>query len=181
LATTQVFEVDHPATQVIKQRVIKRLGLKSDHVTYVGVDLESDDMVARLCAAGFESLSPSLWLWEGVTQYLTHQAVDATLEVVRDLSAPGSAIVLTYIDSRALGEQSPFPESRRWTKAVERAGEPWRFGLLPTNAEAFFADRGFRLRRDISTSTSDTGQSPEPRRLQGSALYRVALAELETT
>ena len=56
---------------------------------------------ARLAAAGHDPARPTFTLWEGVTMYLTREALDATLDAVRDYSAPGSVVAFNYAD-RAL-------------------------------------------------------------------------------
>jgi methyltransferase (TIGR00027 family) len=181
LADRHVFEVDHPVTQAAKRSVIARLGLATAHVAYVPVDFEHDDLAARLVAADFERTAKTIFLWEGVTQYLTGEAVDATLTVIKDLAPAGGLLFVTYIDSRTFTEPCPFPEARRWLRWVERAGEPWIFGLLPDEAEEFFALRGFRLRQDISTlDASRAWRDQYHRRELGSGLYRVATCEIET-
>ncbi|GLY34308.1 S-adenosyl-L-methionine-dependent methyltransferase [Amycolatopsis sp. NBRC 101858] len=157
LAGRAVFEVDHPATQARKRAVL------GEGPRYVPVDFERDDLPACLLESGFDQGKPSVFLWEGVTNYLTAGAVDATLAAVHGL---GGDLVFTYVDVRALHEPSPFPEARRWVRAVARSGEPWTFGLLPAETRAFLAERGFDLRKDVSTHEAGGG----------SRLYRIAIA-----
>ena len=114
LADRHVFEVDHPATQTAKRAVIDRLGLEHTHIAYVAVDFERDDLATELDAAGFDRSSPTLFIWEGVTQYLTREAVEATLTVIRGLAVSGTFVIVTYVDARALDDPSPFPEAHRW-------------------------------------------------------------------
>jgi methyltransferase (TIGR00027 family) len=177
LAACPVFEVDHPATQATKRAVVDRLDLRREHLTYVPVDFEVDDLAGALRRAGFDTAVPAVFVWEGVTNYLTREAVAATLETVRGLAAAGSRLVLTYVDRRALVEPSPFAEARRWVRGVARVGEPWTFGLLPEEATGFLAEHGMRLRAD--TSTYDAGRKWfTGRRERGSRLYRIAVADV---
>lgn len=178
LADMPVFEVDHPATQAAKRAAIDKLGLDQNRIRYVAVDFERDDLHAQLRAAGFDHTAPTVVVWEGVTNYLTAEAVDATLAVVRDLTAAGGLLVMTYIDARVLAEPGAFPEAPRWLRAVARAGEPWTFGLLPTETPAFFTARGFRLRSDVSTLDAGRAWLASMHRSdRPSALYRIATAE----
>ena len=141
------------------------------------VDFEVDDLASALRGAGFDSAVPAVFVWEGVTNYLTRAAVAATLDTVHDLAAAGSRLVLTYVDRRALVEPSPFPEARRWVRGVARAGEPWTFGLLPEEATEFFAEHGFWVR--VDTSTYDAGRVWfDGRRERGSRLYRIAVTDV---
>jgi methyltransferase (TIGR00027 family) len=96
LAETVVFEVDHPATQAFKRERAETLRRAAREVRYVGVDFERDDLGERLGASGHDATRPTTWIWEGVTPYLTEDAVDATLGVIRARTAEGSALVMTY-------------------------------------------------------------------------------------
>ncbi len=178
LARREVFEVDHPATQAAKRAVVDRIGLDSGHVTYVPVDFEHDKLADALLAARFDPVARSTFVWEGVTNYLTRDAVDTTLAVIHDLARGGGVLIVTYVDARALAHSSPFPEARRWVRAVARAGEPWTFGLDPDDASTYFSERGFRLIRDVSTL--DAGRAwmmAQGRSELGSGLYRIAIIE----
>ncbi len=178
LSCGRIFEVDHVATQSAKRFVVDRLGLDSRSVTYVPVDFERDSLAHSLLASGFDPNARSIFIWEGVTNYLTSDAIDATLAVILDLTTGGGVLILTYVDAKALVDPSPFPEARRWVRAVARAGEPWTFGLDPADANRYFAERGFRLRRDVSTL--DAGRQwfrAQGRSERGSALYRIAVLE----
>jgi methyltransferase (TIGR00027 family) len=180
VATARVFELDHPATQRAKRQVISRLGLSNDHVVHAPINFEHDDLHQVLTSAGIERNSPVVFVWEGVTNYLSARAVDDTLATIRRLSgSPHAALIATYVDIRALDDPSPFPEARRWTKAVRGAGEPWTFGLHPDAASQYFRDRGYQIRSDISTK--DAGRqllNGLHRAEQGSALYRVLVADI---
>lgn len=96
LAEAVVFEVDHPATQAFKRERAGRLPRVAREVRFVGVDFERDDLGERLGASGHDPTRPTTWIWEGVTPYLTEDAVDATLGVVEARSAEGGALVMTY-------------------------------------------------------------------------------------
>ena len=99
----RVFEVDEPATLAAKrERIEARLGAMPAHVSLVAMDFERDDLAERLAAAGFAAGEPSFFIWEGVTGYLSAEAVDATLRELAALGAPGSRVVFTYLDAEAL-------------------------------------------------------------------------------
>ena len=78
------FEVDHPATQARKVAIVAGEGIDARGVVYVPVDFERDRLDTELLAVGFDPGRPAIFVWEGVTNYLTAGAVDATLAVIRD-------------------------------------------------------------------------------------------------
>jgi methyltransferase (TIGR00027 family) len=172
----RVFEVDHPETQRVKQA---RLGPVPDELHYVAVDFEHDDLPSRLEAAGYVSGRPAVFLWEGVTNYLTPAAVDATLAAAHALSASGSRLIFTYVDRRAIDVgEAAFPEAGRWLQAVRQRGEPWTFGLIPEEVPTYLRERGFELREDVSTADAGLKYFPACGRTEtGSRLYRVAVAD----
>jgi methyltransferase (TIGR00027 family) len=184
-----VFEVDHPATQQAKREVLARVlaGIAAGdplawHVRLVPVDFERDDLARALRAAGYRDSSPSLFVWEGVSNYLTPAAVDQTLGAVHGLAATaaGSLLVFTYVDRAVVaGDRSRFPEARRWVKGVRRRGERWRFGLAPAEVAEFLSRRGFGLIGDLSAAQAGERYfRPLGRRERGSALYHVVTASV---
>jgi methyltransferase (TIGR00027 family) len=177
LAAMPVFEVDHPATQMAKRSVVDSLGLSSATVTYVAVDFERQSLEQELCAAGLATGAPSLFIWEGVTNYLSASAVDETLSTIGRVTGPGTVLVFTYINAGVLDGSVSFPEARRWLGSVRRAGEPWTFGLVPESIAGFLGDRGFVLESDVSTKQAgERWFAALGRREHGSALYHVAVA-----
>jgi methyltransferase (TIGR00027 family) len=174
----RTFEVDHPATQARKIAIVAGEGLDTRRVMYVPVDFERDRLDVELLADGFDPARPSIFVWEGVTNYLTESAVDATLAVVRTLAAPGSVLVFTYVHAGVLDGTVEFPEAVRWVHNVQRAGEPWTFGFLPERVPEHLRERGFDVVTDVSTRDADRGGfAALGRREVGSDLYHVVVAE----
>jgi methyltransferase (TIGR00027 family) len=152
LADTRVFEIDHPATQGHKRRVLAELGVESPS-TYVTWDFETqatDDLPAALAEAGHDAKAPSLTIWEGVTMYLTEPAIDASLRAIASWSAPGSQLAMTYFAKSRLVE--PSWTTRAIAAVVSRVGEPWRFGWSPAELPGYLEGRGLELVRDIALS-----------------------------
>jgi methyltransferase (TIGR00027 family) len=152
LRAMRVFEVDHPSTQAFKRRVVDRRLRNSAHVTFVPVDFERDDLARTITNAGFARGAPTFVLWEGVTNYLTADAVDEVFGVLRELVAPGSPIVFTYIDRAMLDGTHAFTGGAESSRAVQKVGEPYTFGLRPEDVGAYLEARGFELARDNAVS-----------------------------
>lgn len=146
LADTVVFEVDHPSTQADKRARIGEAELRAREVRFVGVDFERDDLGERLAASGHDAKTKTTWIWEGVTPYLTPDAIGATLDVVAARSAPGSAIVVTYVPPDHSGVLGPL------RAAVEPAfrilGEPLRGLMTPAEAAAVVEAHGMTVEED---------------------------------
>jgi methyltransferase (TIGR00027 family) len=96
-AAVRVFEIDHPDMQREKRaRLSRARGQNRDSRVFVPVNFERDRLDQCLDRAGFSPALATFWIWEGVTQYLTLAAVEATLRAVSEHSASGSRLALTY-------------------------------------------------------------------------------------
>ena len=147
----RVFEVDHPDTQRAKIQKVKRIfGSLPSHVTYVGLDLDEKKLGEGLLKAGYRKDKKTLFIWEGVTVYLTPEAVDETLAFVAGNSGKGSSIIFDYAFQFALDATSDSEEAKKWRKAYERRGEPPKFALKEDAVEEFLSRRGFYQVKSVS-------------------------------
>ena len=145
----RVFEVDYPSTSASKRaRLAALLGALPDHVVFVALDFDRQPLLAALDAAGCDRRRRSVLIWEGVTNYLSAAAVDATL---RDLAtfAAGSPLLFTYVHRGLLDGSTPFEGMERLAATLQRAGEPWTFGFDPAELPAYLAERGIELLDDV--------------------------------
>jgi methyltransferase (TIGR00027 family) len=179
MRSARVFEVDHPATQATKRKVVEARVVAEHraHVRFVGVDLMHDPLSTALERAGFTNAERTFVIWEGVTNYLTADAVDNTLRTLARITASGSRIVLTYVDKAALDGTGDFRGV--WQEATKRHGEPWTFGLSPEDVPEYLRERGMNLTLDLSTrDAADRYLPPERRNEPAAAFYRIAAAEV---
>jgi methyltransferase (TIGR00027 family) len=172
LAGAAVFEIDRAETQAAKRARVP----DGSTVRYVAVDFLRDDVGDKLAAAGWQSQRRSLFLWEGVTNYLTE---DAVAKVMRwfATAAAGSTVVFTYVHRGLLDGTVPFTGGERIVENVKRLGEPWTFGLRPDQVGDFVAQSGLRLRDDLGADDYRRrylGDAP----MTGYAFYRLAVADV---
>jgi len=182
IAATRVFELDLPPTQRAKLGRLKRhpQGAR-DHVTYVPIDFERADLADVLEQAGFRTDRIAAFVWEGVTNYLTARAVDHTIRTVARIAAPDSRLIFTYVHRGVLDGSVAFDEADRWASAVRARGEPWTFGFDPAEVGQYLHARGFTLVEDRSMlEASNAFITHGTQRLQGSALYHVAVAQRDS-
>ncbi|SEU02051.1 class I SAM-dependent methyltransferase [Nonomuraea wenchangensis] len=141
----RVFEVDHPATQEWKKRLLADAGISvPEFLTFVGVDFEREDLNSRLGAAGFAFDRPAFVSWLGVSMYLTAEAVSATLTAFAAF-APGSELVMEYaLPPEARDALSEEMAGYALPAAAER-GEPWLTFHTPESVTALLAGHGLRV------------------------------------
>jgi methyltransferase (TIGR00027 family) len=102
LGSLIVFEVDDPPFQAWKRRRIAELGIhEPKQVRYAPCDFETMSVEKALDEQGFAKDEPSFISWLGVTQYLTRDAIRATLRWAGSLPK-GSEINLTISEPGAL-------------------------------------------------------------------------------
>ncbi|MQA10300.1 MAG: SAM-dependent methyltransferase [Pseudonocardiaceae bacterium] len=109
-----VFEVDQPRVLEFKDEVLREQGAAAGcDRRIVPVDLR-DDWRAALLEQGFDSSRPTAWLAEGLLPYLPMDAERRLLDVIHELSVPGSRISIEYLlDTKALLDHPLVTESAR--------------------------------------------------------------------
>ena len=144
------FEVDHPS--VIKQKKAKMkkiFGKLPDHVIFVPIDFEKQSLDTELKKAGYNLNSKTLFIWEGVTQYISKEANDSTLKCVAQ-SAPGSKIVFTYILKSFIEGKNIHDGIKVMYKYMRKKNNPlWVFGLNPTDIGGYLSKYSLSLIEDI--------------------------------
>jgi methyltransferase (TIGR00027 family) len=144
-----IFEIDHPATQAMKRQRLAQCGVKpAPNVHFVAADLRRESLACVLDRCAFSAAAPAFFSWLGVTVYLSRADNLATLRGVATSSAPGSEIVFTYIEQRALEEQGSARLERMRT-SVATQGEPWRSGFDPSTLADELRALGLTLVEDL--------------------------------
>ena len=134
----RVFEVDHPATQAVKLAKLRKIfGDVPEHVTFVPVDFNTQTLAQRLIESGYDESLKTLFIWQGVTQYLTPEAVDSTLAFVAGHSAPGSSIIFDYMHPAILQDPGEHGEVKRMRRMRRVSGEGLVFGIPAGTVESF--------------------------------------------
>lgn len=174
LGGVRVFEVDHPATQEVKRKVMTRLGVP-DNVRFVAVDFEQEDFVEKLKAAGFDPAQLSLVVWMGVSYYLTPQAMARTLTQIGSLGGAGLRLTFDYILQGVIDGTTRNPEAFIAAQRVAQLGEPWIFGLKPEEVGDYLAAFGFKLIKDYDPEELRRKYSPQ--RLKAMDYARIVVCQ----
>jgi methyltransferase (TIGR00027 family) len=150
LSSTRVFELDHPVTAALKQaRVRKVFGALPEHVTYISADLEAEDLSAALERAGYEPGARTLFIWSGVSFYLSAEAVESVLAFVQSGSGPGSSIVFDYHYRGFTDGTRDYYGGTEGRRRVEELGEPCIFGIEEGGVSMLLSRHGLELISDL--------------------------------
>jgi len=138
-----IYEIDHPATQRWKcDRLAAATIAIPPNLTFVPIDFEKTALVGALRAANFDFSSKTFCSWLGVTQYLTPDAIRATLEFV--LSLPRlSQIVFSFVLPL---EMLPKIEAEARAMAANKSaevGEPYLTTFRAEDLKAQLREMGF--------------------------------------
>jgi methyltransferase (TIGR00027 family) len=143
---SEIFELDIYTTQHSKVEILnrKRIALPKE-LLFVPIDFNTESIADVLGNAGYATNQRNLFIWEGVTMYLTADAIDSTLEFIRNSSVEGSIVAFDYIYASVLRRENKFYGEREIYKTVSRAGERWTFAIEDQTIEDFLTQRGFKL------------------------------------
>lgn len=174
-----VFEVDLPNIQAAKRAMLQRyLGRLPDHLTFLPVDFERQTLETAFAGTAFQRSLPTLFIWEGVTQYLTEAAVRQTLAGLGN-AAPGSVLACTYVLQSVIERRSDIPGANRLMDRFAQQA-PWQFGLESDQIAAFLAPYHLRLIDDIGTEEyQERYLAPMGRKLDVFAGERVLYAQVQ--
>ena len=151
LSRMRVFEIDHPATQRWKRQRSAELALpEHENHVFVPVDFETETLRQGLDAAGFDWSGQTLFSLLGVVQYLTEDAVQATLDTIASCAA-GSEVVLTYTPSREYLDDTGRELADSVSRVAGEQGEPVQTLLSPAEAEDLVERTGRLLVSDHPT------------------------------
>ncbi len=151
------FELDQPMTQKLKVASIRVAGIDSSHVNFVSVDFSQESVFEKLRASGYDPNKKTIFLWEGVTLYLTEADVRKTLQGIRGNAAPESAVVADFYGERMIKAGS----GSVGRKALGYTNEGFGFGLpFVPNFENILKDfldsEGLKLAQTYFMGTSST-------------------------
>ena len=124
------FEVDMAPTQNAKIEGLEAAGIAHDHVIFVETDFNQQTWMQALTEAGFDSSLTTFVLWEGVTMYLTAEAVRDTLKLFASLPA-GSELAFDYFSRELIDAEPPYEKigMRMMTQSMKYYEEELIFGI----------------------------------------------------
>ncbi|WP_137128537.1 class I SAM-dependent methyltransferase [Roseomonas sp. HF4] len=146
----RIFEVDHPATQKMKQSRLRDAGIFiPDNVFFTAVDFENTTLDAGLRQAFFDASRPAFFSMLGVSQYLAADALDSTVKFV--LSMPKSSeMVLTIVLPDHLLPSDEAALAASYAARFAAIGEPWLTRPAPDEFLAKLRSMGFSQAHHLS-------------------------------
>ena len=130
----KIFEVDQPEVQERKRSWLSAKIPNKENVTYVSVDFNHQSLKQQLLDAGLDQSKSTIYTLEGVSQYITKEALNSTLKELAVLNQnSNSKIFISYVnkliedDPKAcfgLGYSNPEKAVKFITNGSAKVGEP---------------------------------------------------------
>ena len=144
-----VFELDLPELQLVKQSIINEfMDRLPQHVTFIPVDFDRQALHDVMTDAGFDWALRTFFIWEGVTQYITGEAMNRTFRLLGS-AAVGSQVVFTYIRQGIIDGRVRSSVDQKFLIAVNGLGMPWISGLASNCLVEYLNQRGLEMIEDV--------------------------------
>ncbi|MCX2983121.1 SAM-dependent methyltransferase [Halieaceae bacterium IMCC14734] len=159
-SSIRIFEVDQPEVQAKKRSKLPKEPPNSQNVTYVSIDFNHQSLAEQLLAAGFDQSKSTIFTLEGVSQYISKEALSSTIKELATLSQKtGSTFFMSYVD-KLLDEDPEACFGKGYPKAVKRAetikylaskvGEPWISLYTEEELEHLLSQNGLVIKENKS-------------------------------
>jgi methyltransferase (TIGR00027 family) len=162
---TCCFEVDLPRTQQMKRELLQQCGVDISGIKFVSANFLTDNWLGNLEKAGFDPGKPTFFLWEGVTYYLSRDAMEKTFRTIATI-APGSVVIFDYgTDANIKAYRKPLGRlAKAYLKAVREPQTFWISSEPPVrkNVAALMDAYGLSLREQL-----DYGRETKRNRSRG--------------
>jgi methyltransferase (TIGR00027 family) len=146
----RIFEVDHPATQMWKQRRLKETSIPVPAtLAFTPVDFERDALFDRLAEAGLSTDKRTFFMWLGVVPYLTLNAVKGTLAAIGAFKGRAE-VVFDYSDPpETLSPEMRAMQAERAAR-VASIGEPFLTYFDPGTLHELLRGLGLGVVADLN-------------------------------
>jgi len=134
-SSIKIFEVDQVEVQATKRSKLPKELTDLENITYVAVDFNRHSLTERLIDEGFDQSKSTIFTLEGVSQYITKEALNSTIKEVAKLTQKArSLFFLSYVNE--LLDKNPkacfgtgYPGAKKRASLIRygsaKVGEPW--------------------------------------------------------
>jgi methyltransferase (TIGR00027 family) len=151
----KIFEVDQHEVQERKRSRLPDNTTNKANVIYISIDFNHQSLKEQLLNAGFDQNKSTIYTLEGVSQYITREALNSTLKVLDALNQnSNSKIFISYVnkllkdDPKAcfgVGYSNPEKAVKFITNGAANVGEPWISFYSAKEIESLLSQNNFTL------------------------------------
>jgi len=121
------FEIDDPATLMLKQTCYDRHGIDVN-VTFIPGNYVTDGVIRLLTQNGFDPDVPTYFIWEGNTMYLPLKSVEHILTELRR-SVRRFRLSCDYLAEAVIAKTTGDAGITRLVESFAKMGAPWLSGI----------------------------------------------------
>lgn len=175
LKSIPTIEIDHPNTSNFKiQTFKKRISELSKNIRYCQINFNEQSLDQLAEQHNFDFTKPTTIIWEGVTNYLTADAIDRTFTFISKFPK-GSHVIFTYIHKEILDNPISFLGGEKLLTNLENLQERWTFGFIPGELPDYLDQFDLKLVEDLGAAEYREKYLSD-RKENGYEFYRVAVA-----
>jgi len=159
-SSLRIFEVDQTEVQTRKRSKIPKELPNSENVTYVSVDFSNQSLSKQLLAEGFDQSKSTIFTLEGVSQYITKDALTSTIMEIASLTEDtNSTFFISYVDELLLkdpiacfgkGYPKPAKKAKLITDLSAKVGEAWVSFYNEKELESLLSENGFSIKQNMT-------------------------------
>jgi methyltransferase (TIGR00027 family) len=143
---TRIFELDIHTTQQHKMKLLRQNNISiPGQLTFVSINFNTETLEDVLFKVGYNKDQKNLFIWEGVTYYLSPKAIDDTLYFIKSSSSVGSTVCFDYGARWPEMLEAYGVKKLMETMSTDYSGEATGFGIERGKIESFLADRGYKI------------------------------------
>ena len=156
----KIFEVDQPEVSDIKLSKLPEDLPNLENITYVNVDFSYQSLSEQLLTAGFDQTKSTIFTLEGVSQYITKEAVSSTIQELSSITKDARSIFfMSYVDellnkdpAACFGKGYPNPSKK--AKLIQnlsaKVGEPWISFYRAEEVESILEENGYSMKENVT-------------------------------
>ena len=156
----KIFEVDQPEVSDIKLSKLPKDLPNLENITYVNVDFSYQSLSEQLLTAGFDQTKSTIFTLEGVSQYITKEAVSSTIHELSLITKDARSIFfMSYVDellkkdpAACFGKGYPNPSKKAdlIQTLSAKVGEPWISFYRDEEVESILAENDYAIKENVT-------------------------------
>ena len=156
----KIFEVDQPEVSDIKLSKLPKDLPNLENITYVNVDFSYQSLSEQLLTAGFDQTKSTIFTLEGVSQYITKEAVSSTIQELSLITKDARSIFfMSYVDELlkkdpaacfGKGYPNPTKKANLIQTLSAKVGEPWISFYRDEEVESILAENGYAIKENVT-------------------------------
>lgn len=175
LESIPVIEIDHPNTSKFKTTTYKnRIDQLPKNIEFYQIDFNKQSLEELAEQHNFDFTKPTTVIWEGVTNYLTEDAIKNTFGFIKKFTT-NSYVIFTYVHKDILENPGSFLGGEKLLKDLDKLEEKWTFAFHPEELTNYLKSFDLMLIEDMGATEYRLKYLPE-RAEKGYEFYRVAIA-----